>query len=124
MYIWLSAKPKSKYILIPYYSYTNRWQQSKKMAFLKKEISKNYLTRYPKGVYKLDRLTRKSGLLMRNQARAIEQAVYNRMKKKGIKAVNKPNVNNPIDANHAHFDAAVKWGEDWLNSNGFGGLFK
>ncbi|MEF6883410.1 RHS repeat domain-containing protein, partial [Escherichia coli] len=79
-------------------------------------ISRNVLNRYPQGKYDLELLTRLTGQLPRNQARAIEQAIINAKRGNGF-----TNIQNSIDPAKDHFDAAVKWGEEWLKSNGFGG---
>ncbi|EPA7280965.1 RHS repeat domain-containing protein, partial [Escherichia coli O75:H9] len=79
-------------------------------------ISRNVLNRYPQGKYDLELLTRLTGQLPRNQARAIEQAIINAKRGNGF-----TNIQNSIDPAKDHFDAAVKWGEEWLKGNGFGG---
>ncbi|MBN6073676.1 hypothetical protein HYE60_00010 [Aggregatibacter actinomycetemcomitans] len=81
-------------------------------------ISKNIPTRYSPTKFSANNITPKQ--LPRNQARSIEQAVINA--RRG--AQNNPftNIQNSISPNRAHYDAAVKWGENWLKQNGYGHL--
>ncbi len=55
-------------------------------------ISRNVLNRYPQGKYDLELLTRLTGQLPRNQARAIEQAIINAKRGNGF-----TNIQNSID---------------------------
>ncbi|MFD7658351.1 RHS repeat-associated core domain-containing protein [Actinosynnema sp. NPDC059797] len=53
----------------------------------------------------------KNGSVTRGEARAIEQALINRNRGE--------NIRNSISPKHPYYDQAVKWGEAWLNRNGY-----
>ena len=79
-------------------------------------ISKNIPTRYSPTKFSANSIT--SSQLPRNQARSIEQAVINA--RKGATNNTFTNIQNSISPNRSHYDAAVKWGENWLKENGYG----
>ena len=67
--------------------------------------------------YELEKITETSSKLLRNQARAIEQAVIK----------NNPqfeNVINSISEKREIYDDAVEWGESWLKKHGYDSLIK
>ncbi|TDY25560.1 RHS repeat-associated protein [Paraburkholderia sp. BL6665CI2N2] len=82
-------------------------------------ISKNSTERYAAGLgYKLRLLTEDTGQLLRNQARAVEQAIIDA--KRGVFE----NIDNSIDPGRALYKDAVSWGQNWLKDNGWGRLLE
>jgi len=53
-----------------------------------------------------------SPMMPRGQARAIEQAMI-------LRNPQFENLRNSISPAHAYYNDAVRWGESWLQSNGF-----
>ncbi|WP_407972032.1 RHS repeat-associated core domain-containing protein [Burkholderia pyrrocinia] len=76
-------------------------------------IAKDPSTRYAKNLgYNLDLLTDETGLLPRNQAGSIEQAIID------AKCGEFKNIDNSIDPSRALYNDAVAWGRNWLQDNG------
>jgi len=54
----------------------------------------------------------------RGQARAIEEALIKRAGGVAREGGNYENVYHSISPAHEYYDQAVRWGEQWLKSNG------
>jgi RHS repeat-associated protein len=66
-------------------------------------------------------LTQKSGPLLRGEARAVEEALIQRRLNQGLqmKTPAFPNKRHEISPLHPWYEDAVKWGESWLQQNGY-----